>query len=151
MSFANSVIREPLNPSDFARTLLVKRPAFRHEREVRLLFFADRAQASDLGMVRYVVDPHAMVDQMMTDPRLTRRDAAEFVSTIRQKNGIQRANSALVALRRTGRSKLSRQPGVVRMACNSDDELARRAASSIIAAGRPVARGTPHSHWLTVG
>ena len=86
MAFAHSAISMPLNAHDFATTLLVKRPAFKHEREIRLLFFADRRQTlggSDL--FRYPVDPHTMIDQLMVDPRLTTAEANQFMSTIRAK------------------------------------------------------------------
>jgi hypothetical protein len=83
-SFGNSALRMPLNAADFASTLLVKRPAFKHESEIRLLFFADPVNAVDDGLVRYGVNPHRMIDQMMVDPRLTSKQAAELVSRVRQ-------------------------------------------------------------------
>jgi len=59
------------------RTLLVKRLAFKHEREVRALIFAtagDEAKgASDL--LKCQVDPHALIDQVMLDPRYSAENA----------------------------------------------------------------------------
>jgi hypothetical protein len=66
--YANSVFKggaEGLSSRLFAETLLVKRLAFAHEREVRLLFFRrDKASASD-DLYPYSVDPHALIDQIM--------------------------------------------------------------------------------------
>jgi hypothetical protein len=57
-----------------ARTLLVKRPAFRHESEVRLLFCQQRGGDKPF---KYPVDPHALVDQLMLDPRLSPREVED--------------------------------------------------------------------------
>jgi len=59
------------------RTLLVKRLAFRHEREVRALIFAsvDEAAKSDSDLLQCPVNPHALVDQVMLDPRYTAENA----------------------------------------------------------------------------
>lgn len=85
-AFANSAISIPLNAADFAKTLLVKRPAFTHEREIRLLFFAGPTDViSDDDLFRYRADPHTMIDQLMVDGRLSIADAHELISTIRAK------------------------------------------------------------------
>ncbi len=51
-------------------SLLVKRLAFAHERELRLIYF--ELDDSKLGedMYGYAVDPHAMINEIMLDPRL---------------------------------------------------------------------------------
>jgi hypothetical protein len=82
--FGNSAIRIPFNEADFASTLLVKRLAFEHENEVRLLFLADRDDKIDKGTFRYAVDPHSMNEQIMIDPRLERLAADELISRIRK-------------------------------------------------------------------
>jgi hypothetical protein len=81
--FGNEAIRLPLNAADFAKTLLVKRLAFRHEREARLLFLVDR-QRDRLteGRFHYPVNPHEMVEQIMVDPRLTRDEAEALKARI---------------------------------------------------------------------
>jgi hypothetical protein len=81
--FGNSAIGIPLNASDFASTLLVKRLAFEHEKEVRLLFLAEPGDSVEDGTFRYAVDPHTMIDQMMVDPRLGPRAADDLISKIR--------------------------------------------------------------------
>ena len=72
-------------PKMAARTLLVKRPAFRHEAEVRLLFFTDRAGSSRL--FRYQVDPHSLIDQVMLDPRLPWVDFKNTKAEIQRRTG----------------------------------------------------------------
>lgn len=66
-----------------AGTLLVKRPAFRHEREVRLLFFRHAEARCDEDLFPYPVDPHSIIDQIMIDPRMSRRKANELRKRIR--------------------------------------------------------------------
>lgn len=61
----------------FAEALLLKRHAFRHESEVRLLYFGDAATFDDKGLYRYEVDPHAMITQIMADPN---RDRANWLT-----------------------------------------------------------------------
>jgi hypothetical protein len=73
--------------SHAAETLLVKRPAFRHEAEVRLLWHA--AQDSADGLFRYAVDPHALVDQIMIDPRLPIGEYYRTKAAILKKTGYE--------------------------------------------------------------
>jgi len=61
----------------FAEALLLKRHAFRHESEVRLLYFGDAATFDDKGLCRYEVDPHVMITQIMADPN---RDRANWLT-----------------------------------------------------------------------
>lgn len=68
-----------------ADTLLVKRPAFKHEREVRLLYFQHNAADATGDLYWYSVDPHAFIDQIMIDPRMSEPDANELKERIREK------------------------------------------------------------------
>lgn len=72
-------------PSHAARTLLVKRPAFRHEAEVRLLVRSDGEHGD--GLFRYNVDPHWLFDQLMLDPRLSLDEVERTKNQIREKTG----------------------------------------------------------------
>lgn len=67
-----------------AKILLVKRPAFRHEREVRLLLIA-RSEISKL--FRYRVEPTRLISQIMLDPRLDREEAGALKKEIRDRTG----------------------------------------------------------------
>ena len=63
-----------LAPEHFAMSLLLKRYAFRHEREVRLLYFGDAKEHDGSGLYRYPVDPRALITQIMADPNRDRRN-----------------------------------------------------------------------------
>lgn len=56
-----------------AHSLLLKRRAFQHESEVRLLYFGDKSKFDKKGLYRYSVDPHEMITQIMADPNRDRR------------------------------------------------------------------------------
>ncbi|TGS64057.1 DUF2971 domain-containing protein [Mesorhizobium sp. M3A.F.Ca.ET.201.01.1.1] len=87
VAFGNEVFRDGLNSRALAETLLVKRVAFRHEREVRLLYFEkDKAQKD---IYAYPVDPHALIDQVMLDPRLLRAEADAKTGEIRKRTGFK--------------------------------------------------------------
>ena len=55
----------------FAQSLLLKRRAFIHESEVRLIYFGDAKDCDD-RLYRYQVEPHGMVTQIMADPNRDR-------------------------------------------------------------------------------
>lgn len=80
IQFAKGAFQTPTLPYSrmYAQTLLVKRPAFKHEREVRLLYFCSDPGQISKDIYSYPVDPHALVDQIMIDPRL-KEDAANFL------------------------------------------------------------------------
>lgn len=70
-------------------SLLVKRMAFSHEREIRLLYceLDDSAKASPL--YAYPVDPNKLINQLMLDPRLSREEAESLKCEIRKTTGFQ--------------------------------------------------------------
>jgi hypothetical protein len=72
------------DPLRAARTLLVKRPAFRHEAEVRLLLCRPGSTST---LAQYRLASHDVVDQLMLDPRLDRRDADRLKAKIRDRTG----------------------------------------------------------------
>ncbi|SNY98246.1 DUF2971 domain-containing protein [Halomonas sp. hl-4] len=76
MDFANTVFKGKINPEayELAKTLLIKRPAFKHENEVRLLYF-EKENGKSGSIYEYDIDPHSLIDQIMIDPRL---DCSEF-------------------------------------------------------------------------
>jgi hypothetical protein len=76
LAFGRSVLQRPLTYRNMAGTLLVKRPAFKHEREVRLLFTPHDFDKFTDDCLRYPVNPNALIDQVMLDPRMDKADAA---------------------------------------------------------------------------
>ncbi|MBT3069264.1 hypothetical protein KKP04_00050 [Rhodomicrobium sp. Az07] len=73
-----------ISPARFAHSLLLKRPAFKHEGEFRLLYFGNAGDYQD-GLFRYAINPHELITQIMADPN---RDREHWV---RDKAGIQNA------------------------------------------------------------
>ena len=71
---------------DFAKTLLVKRRAFQHEKEIRLLYFEKEEGARD-DLFRYSIDPNGLIDQIMTDPRLSKDDSEKLKKQITDELG----------------------------------------------------------------
>lgn len=71
----------------FATTLLVKRPAFRHEREVRLIFIPHNKAKAKKDIFAYPVDPNELIDQIMIDPRMTEHEANLLKERIKLKTG----------------------------------------------------------------
>ena len=70
-------------------SLLVKRPAFNHEREVRLLYFEIDDTLATRDVCSYEVDSHTLISQIMVDPRLTDREVAELKEEIRDTTGFK--------------------------------------------------------------
>lgn len=68
----------------FARLLCVKREAFRHEAEIRLLFqdVPEKRFGQD-GLFRHAVDPAAVFEEVVLDPRLTDANAAVVEGRLR--------------------------------------------------------------------
>jgi len=87
VEFGNGVFRDGLDSRALAETLLVKRVAFRHEREVRLLYFEKDKGQKDI--YAYPVDPHTLIDQVMLDPRLSRSDAENKKAEICKRTGFK--------------------------------------------------------------
>lgn len=85
VEFGNEVFQHGLDSRSLAETLLVKRVAFSHEREVRLLYFEKEQAAKDI--YAYPVDPHKLVDQVMTDPRLSYPEADALKAEILRRTG----------------------------------------------------------------
>ncbi len=84
-----------LSPLTFAEALLMKRYAFRHEREVRLLYFGEASDHDARGLYRYSVDPHAVITQIMADPS---RDRSGWAA---DKKEIKRATGFAGAIKRS--------------------------------------------------
>lgn len=83
MQFAQSALGKLDDIRHMAKTLLMKRRAFRHEGEVRLLMFHKGHAAPD--MERYKVNVAEMIDQIMLDPRLAKSDADQMKQKIRER------------------------------------------------------------------
>lgn len=90
MDFANTVFRGKINPEayELAKTLLVKRPAFRHENEVRILYF-EKENGKPQSIYKYAIDPHDLIDQIMIDPRVDYPEFQEIKDDIKSKTNFK--------------------------------------------------------------
>ena len=90
VGFANSVYCDgSISKENLFQSLLVKRKAFAHEREIRILYFdLDR---NENGLIyKYAIDPHDLIDQIMVDPRLDKIEAEEVKAQIKTSTGFNR-------------------------------------------------------------
>lgn len=70
-------------------SVLVKRRAFEHERELRVLYFDLNSTGGGNDLYSYEIDPHVMISQIMLDPRLPRNKAEAMKDQIRQRTGFR--------------------------------------------------------------
>lgn len=73
-AYAQSNGQLELNAPRIASSLLLKRHAFKHESEIRLLYFGEAGNYDRNGLYRYAVNPHVMITQIMADPNRNRID-----------------------------------------------------------------------------
>ena len=83
LEFANTILTGLPKPTQFAQTLLVKRPAFIHEKEIRLIYF-DKDSTVKSDIFSYKIDPHSLIDQIMIDPRMTKDEALSTKAKIQK-------------------------------------------------------------------
>ena|GEM_PF-753560 len=74
-AFLDSGGQMSISTKAMAKSFLLKRLAFKHESEIRLLFLGNATDYGDNGLYRYEVDPHEVVLQIMADPN---RDRANW-------------------------------------------------------------------------
>ncbi|MBW4962173.1 hypothetical protein [Sulfitobacter sp. CW3] len=83
--FAKNGLRSAITGESIAQTLLAKRKAFSHEREIRLIYSDINNSHSDSDIYKYKIDPHDLIDQIMLDPRLTPEEAKAVKAEVRSK------------------------------------------------------------------
>ena len=65
-------------PHKFAKTLLIKRPEFQHENEVRLLFHDSEGSYGSAGVAVFDFDWKKIISEVSLDPRLTNSEYLEL-------------------------------------------------------------------------
>jgi hypothetical protein len=88
--FATGILRSGgglLSTMLFAKTLLAKRPAFRHEKEVRLVFRPHDEVETKTDLFHYPTDPNELIDQIMLDPRMDEKATNNAKVQIRSRTG----------------------------------------------------------------
>ena len=71
------------------RSLLIKRKAFDHEREVRLIYLDWGYELPIDDIFSYEIDPHELISQVMIDPRISYDEFKEIKKVIKQKTGFK--------------------------------------------------------------
>jgi hypothetical protein len=137
LKWAKRVLHDSRDPDVrlLGKTLLVKRAAFAHENEVRILYLGGNTQGS---LFRYRLDPHAFIAEMMVDPRLSEQEAATLIETIKTKTGFRgpishsklyapprelvvRLNQAYAALPRTSQRRFALKDQMITRLTKHDD------------------------------
>lgn len=71
------------------RSLLVKRKAFKHENEIRLLFCDWSLSAGTNDLYKYKIEPHKLISQIMIDPRIQWKEFKNIEKNIREKTSYE--------------------------------------------------------------
>jgi hypothetical protein len=89
--FASEVFSEQAGTRTYslASSLCVKRPAFKHENEVRLIHFEHDVNKYNEQLFRYQFDAHEVIDQLMLDPRLDANEAEIIKKEITKRVGFK--------------------------------------------------------------
>ena len=95
--FSNSLFYDDrIENENLFRSLLVKRKAFQHESEIRLLYcdLIDKAEGRDgdnnnNGLFSYKINPYELIEQFMLDPRLDASEAKILTSELRKLTGFE--------------------------------------------------------------
>ncbi|WP_020590589.1 DUF2971 domain-containing protein [Kiloniella laminariae] len=85
--FSQTVFKNGLNECSIAQTLLVKRNAFEHENEVRLIFIDADGVANKEGVYKYPFNPFSVFDQLVIDPRMSYKRYTNLKKEIIEKTG----------------------------------------------------------------
>ena len=87
--FARTVFKNGLTAEAVARSLLVKRRAFVHENEVRIIYFEGDQIVHAEGVYKYPLNPNAVFDQIMIDPRVSCESFTNFKDEIGKRTGFK--------------------------------------------------------------
>lgn len=104
MMRANSTFDESgISVENLFRSLLIKRRAFRHENEVRILFHNFQRGDVSSKIYSYPINPDNLIDQIMVDPRRSPSEFKTVKKIIRHATGYNRPikRSLLYALPKT--------------------------------------------------
>ena len=100
--FGKTAFRDHINSRIVARSLLVKRKAYKFENEVRLIYFDHDKVRNTQGVYKYELDPLAVFDQVMIDGRVSVKEFFALKEEVVKRTGI--------SSRRVRRSLLYQQP-----------------------------------------
>lgn len=92
MERANSTFEESgISVENLFRSLLIKRRAFRHENEVRILFHNFNRVNLSSKTYSYSIDAEHLIDQIMIDPRRSQSESETIKKIIRHATGYRKS------------------------------------------------------------
>jgi hypothetical protein len=83
-----------------ARSLLVKRRAYKHENEVRIIYFQPSDTKYTNGVYSYSLEPRSIIDQVMVDGRVAYSDFLPFKKQVMELTGLSASQVKLSLLYR---------------------------------------------------
>lgn len=86
--FGRTVFKNYGRAEAIARSLLVKRRAYKHENEVRLIYIEPRNMKHVDGVYSYPFEPRSIIDQVMVDGRVTYQDFLPFKKRLIKLTGL---------------------------------------------------------------
>lgn len=92
----------PVAAEAIAQSLLIKRNAYKHENEVRMIYIASKEEAQLGSIYKYRIDPITLVNQVMVDGRIPQNKFRELKEKIAYRTGLSK--------RRIHRSRLYDPP-----------------------------------------
>lgn len=91
--FGRTIFKKDITPEAVARSLLVKRRAYKHENEVRLiLYFEPKSIKHSNGIYKYKLSPLDVIDQAMIDGRVPYAEFVPFKKEIMRRTGLPYAS-----------------------------------------------------------
>lgn len=87
-AFARTIFKDGITPESIACSLLVKRKAYEHEREVRLIYIERENAKHPDGVYKYAINPHTLFDQAMIDGRMTYEQYKPFKEEVMRRTGL---------------------------------------------------------------
>jgi len=87
-NFARTIFKDGITTQAIARSCLVKRNAYRHEREVRLIYIEHTNEKHANGIYKYDIDPHTLIDQVMIDPRVNYEKYTSLKTHLMKRTGL---------------------------------------------------------------
>ena len=82
---ARSLFAKGVTPVSVAKSLLIKRTAFQHEREVRLIYRNLSEETFEGDRFRYPIDPEELITQIMVAPRRSVTEAEKIKAEIEER------------------------------------------------------------------
>ena len=88
--FGKSMLTQYNGADAIVQSLLIKRKAYKHEKEVRLIYIAPKETKESDWVFRYNIDPLAIFDQAMIDGRVCEEEFVILKEKIAKRTGLSK-------------------------------------------------------------